>query len=462
MSYDIDNNLRLTLKKLVDCIRNARNITDDDVCQQIFIDHSNELDKLPPSAKMELLKVLPIGIVPQVCSSESYSDVCRLDEVWKDQIYNDFGMILNNNIPGDNYRIYKDIHALKQQYIRVYKGMKPVKGWGVADFDISKLLGEGAYGKVYLARAKEHFQEPVVIKIINKQRLSDKSDDGEEILKQEINNQSSIKNPHVAEIYATFEDDDNYYIVMEYCSKGDVMDQMMLLTKSKKYYPFRLVKEFMRQMTKALIATHAKGITHRDIKLENILDCGNGDYKLTDYGLSSNKPVMYKPAGTMSYASPELLYGEGYDNRTDIWSLGVAFYVLLYSSFPFDGSNNKETSKNIMNGVYKPDYNRTVAQTGVSLLNGMLDPNPVTRITLKGILAHPYLKIIKIDPKFQKKLKVTSRKRKDLVVRKKAPLPEWMTPPRELNTPPVDSDGNMVLPEFMTPPKKKKVKKKLF
>jgi 5'-AMP-activated protein kinase catalytic alpha subunit len=123
---------------------------------------------------------------------------------------------------------------------------------------------------------------------------------------------------------------------------------------------------------------------HRDIKLDNILLDGNGNVKIADFGVSKLvKPgdTMHEQSGTPAYIAPEILREQGYKGfKADIWSAGVVLYAMLCGTVPFKASNMKELHKMIMKGKYY--FKEEVTDVAKSLLKGMLDINPKTRITI--------------------------------------------------------------------------------
>ena len=124
---------------------------------------------------------------------------------------------------------------------------------------------------------------------------------------------------------------------------------------------------------------HQRNVTHRDIKLENIIiDTHKGNIKLIDFGFCccNSADVKLKVfCGTPSYMCPEIVQKKEYFGpQTDIWAAGILFYAMLCGAFPFRGCNDKELYKKISRGQFEfPDHvNRDV----VSFINKMLVVNP--------------------------------------------------------------------------------------
>ncbi len=114
----------------------------------------------------------------------------------------------------------------------------------------------------------------------------------------------------------------------------------------------------MKQILSAVNYCHSKNIVHRDLKPENLLydtDLPGASLKVIDFGTSQ----VYDPAkkmnqtyGTPYYIAPEILAGE-YNEKCDIWSLGVLLFILLSGKPPFDGATDDEILENVQKGVYK-------------------------------------------------------------------------------------------------------------
>jgi calcium-dependent protein kinase len=148
---------------------------------------------------------------------------------------------------------------------------------------------------------------------------------------------------------------------------------------------------------------HASKFCHRDIKPENILFVDrstNSKIKLIDFGLSSTfgkkkHKHMHTVVGTPYYIAPEVLDGS-YKKECDIWSLGVLMYIVLTSIPPFAGSSHAEIFAAIRNGKYniKDGPWTRISSEAKDLINRMIVTDPTERISIKEILAHPWLKLV--------------------------------------------------------------------
>lgn len=421
--YSIKHNNKL-IKKLVECLNKSVIELDEKKCGKLFSENYNHFEQLSTEIKLEIMKIIPNISIPFMCSQSSYEKLCLDDNYWvnlANDMYN-IDITKTQYETGTAYRIYKDIRSLKDNYMRVYKYIPEFrkKQWKITEFNVDKLLGTGTYGHVYLATASNHKNLPVVIKFINKSNLKSNisnPENAKQMLEKEVSNQSKFTSPYIVQIYTAFEDNDNYYIVMEYCPGQDVMDKLIDLRKLKKRLTLSEIKKIILQTARALHEIHSKGITHRDVKAENIIFCGNG-YKLTDFGLSSDEPILHTRTGTLDYLSPEIISGK-YDYRTDVWSLGVLFYLLLFRQFPFEDMNAIEIGEY---NIPKTFITGADLESALDLLSGMLTKNVNDRITTGDIVKHPFL--------VNSPLKSSKKKHPEFVTPESSPRkhPEFVTP----------------------------------
>ena len=249
-------------------------------------------------------------------------------------------------------------------------------------------LGSGAWGEV---RKCVHrvTQEARVAKIVKK------IDMPEEYIKTRaaINEAMVLKkldHPNLPRIYEFFEDEANYFIVIEYLKGGDLFDRII---DSKKFSEEQ-VATIMQQLLMAVNHLHSKGIVHRDIKPENIMmvDKNSLDIKLADFDTAT----VFKGAnikqmlGTPLYMAPEVIKGR-YDEKCDLWSCGIIFYILLKGSPPYNGSDDEifEILKSVKIKFTDP-YWQTVSPAALDLLQKLLEPNKKDRISAAEACSHEW------------------------------------------------------------------------
>ncbi|NXG94843.1 TSSK1 kinase, partial [Stercorarius parasiticus] len=213
---------------------------------------------------------------------------------------------------------------------------------GKKGYSLSKTLGEGSYGKVKSAYC-DRLKCNVAIKIINKNETP--QDCLERFLPREIEALKRLHHPSIVKTYEIFESSaGKVYIVMELGEKGDLLDYIKTTGAMKE----DIARTKFEQLASAIKHCHDLDIAHRDLKCENILLDENLNIKLSDFGFSKSlsrdengKTILSKTfCGSAAYAAPEVLQGIPCDPRiSDIWSLGVILYTMVYALMPFDDSN---------------------------------------------------------------------------------------------------------------------------
>jgi serine/threonine protein kinase len=196
---------------------------------------------------------------------------------------------------------------------------------------------------------------------------------------------------------------------MEYINGGNLFSFL----KKRRKVSEKTAKFLFKQIILGIQYIHDHNIVHRDIKLENILIDLNNNIKICDFGigrvLSDPEQLLYDQCGTPMYIAPEILLStkeKGYKGfPVDIWSSGIALYILLSGTLPFsfkDGKsmsieeseknndNSEELQYSIVNN--EPKYIENISIEARDLLRGLLDKNPEKRLTIEQILAHPWLK----------------------------------------------------------------------
>jgi calcium-dependent protein kinase len=151
--------------------------------------------------------------------------------------------------------------------------------------------------------------------------------------------------------YETFEDPKYLYLVMEYCTKGDLMQKISSLDRPMSEHDAAYITS---SILKALIHCNKNNTSHMDIKPENIMQGGDGDVKLIDFGLSRVIQTTSEEKGTVGslyFIAPEIFRGE-YSPKCDVWSLGVVLFLLLSMSYPFKGVDKDHTRELIMEGRF--------------------------------------------------------------------------------------------------------------
>ena len=257
-------------------------------------------------------------------------------------------------------------------------------------------LGSGSYGTVYLA--KNNLKDNLVaIKVIEK-IPANIIDDME--IKNEINILKSLSHPNIVKIFEFFDTALNYYIVTEYCKKGELFEYI-----NNQYSEYQLAVLFY-QVFSGLCYLHEKKILHRDLKLENLMiseiekDINSGEeyfwIKIIDFGTAKifeRKKNEIEIIGSSYYIAPEVLK-KNYNEKCDNWSVGVILYMTLTGVPPFDGETDEDIISRIKIGKYNKNNKRFLEKSPEvkDLVNSLLERDTEKRLSAKEALSHPWFK----------------------------------------------------------------------
>ena len=266
-----------------------------------------------------------------------------------------------------------------------------------------KLLGSGAFGEVWLVHHKD-LDRDFAMKIIKKRK--NKSNEEKEIL-NEIEILKKLDHPKILKIIDFYSKVKKYYIITEYCPEGELFNEIIKVGRFDEGQTAFIIN----QILKAISYCHRNQIIHRDIKPENIMITKRekngclqvklidfGTAKIFERGVAENRYV-----GSSYYMAPEVLKRK-YDEKCDLWSIGVIFYILLTGRPPFDGNDDEEILKNVEKGVYdKTSYPfPSLSNLAKDLINKLLQYEPKKRISAEEALEHQWFK----TAEFKKKDKV--------------------------------------------------------
>ncbi len=205
---------------------------------------------------------------------------------------------------------------------------------------------------------------------------------------------------NVVKCLEVFSDDEMYYLVTEYMPKGDLAEYCRRCDSWP--LPEEEAKSIIKQMATGLSDLHERRILHRDIKLENILvgtsDSKETTVKLADFGsavrLSGDVDSETFRIGTPCYMAPEIIQGQRYGLKADIWSLGVVLHLILSSSFPFYHKDIVQIKKLTVQAeldLEKDSYLSKMSAEAKNLIEGMLTKDPKKRLSIQQVLSHPWM-----------------------------------------------------------------------
>ena len=207
-----------------------------------------------------------------------------------------------------------------------------------------KLIGKGSFGEAVLVRSKADGKR-YVAKAIETAAMTPKE---KRDVQNEIKILAAVNHPNIIRYQEHFDDGTLMFIVMEYADGGDLSTRIKERKKQDPIVPFdpQLCVFWFLQIAMALKYLHDKHVLHRDLKTANVFLTSKNVVKLGDFGISTvlqNTMACAKTVcGTPYYFSPELCQSKPYNNKSDVWALGVVFYETLTLARPFNAKSLKE------------------------------------------------------------------------------------------------------------------------
>ncbi|KRX00795.1 Protein kinase-like domain [Pseudocohnilembus persalinus] len=257
-------------------------------------------------------------------------------------------------------------------------------------FKIQKLLGRGAFGKVFLVKKKDD-GKIYALKALKKKQLILKKQ-----LKYAVTEANVLKmcnHPFVLKLHYAFQTPNYMYLVLEYCPGGDLSLHLAQRTTFDEYS----AKYYTAELILAIEHIHEKDIVYRDLKPENILIDKEGHIKLADFGLSKDGVAdadnTRSFCGSPAYLSPEMLTHQGAGKPSDIYGIGCVLYEMITGDPPYYNDDIPKMYANIKNGVLK--YPKNITPEAKDLIQKLLDRSPKTRIGVKSkqeLKSHPFFK----------------------------------------------------------------------
>ncbi|KIW69067.1 hypothetical protein PV04_04965 [Phialophora macrospora] len=254
-------------------------------------------------------------------------------------------------------------------------------------FEIGKPLGKGKFGRVYLARERSS-GFVCALKVLHKSELQQGK--VEKQVRREIEIQSNLRHPNILRLFGHFHDSKRVFLILEFAGKGELYKHL----RKEGRFPEWKAAQYIAQMAAALKYLHKKHVMHRDIKPENILVGIHGEIKISDFGWSVHAPNNRRQTmcGTLDYLPPEMLKPGSSDNfyneKVDLWSLGVLTYEFLVGEAPFEDTTIMTQRRIARCDMKVPSF---VSSEARDLIMRLLVLDPEKRIPLEEVLQHPWV-----------------------------------------------------------------------
>ena len=297
------------------------------------------------------------------------------------------------------------------------KGIKKIK-----NYRLVREIGKGAVGVVYEA-IDDINNKKFAVKSMATDKLKGNLEHEKNMInsfKQELKILRNLDHHNIIKIFGVEKTNNNIYLILEYANGGNLYEYLNYYKKTH-HSPLseHIVQFLVRQIAKGIEYMHKQNVTHRDIKLENILlhfpqVQGMVEYqnvkieeaivKIADLGYAKElqgDDIMKTICGTPMSMAPDIIknygsYNKGgkekmYNSKVDLWSLGTISYELLFGVPPFFARTVEELFSKIMDGKYNMPQNTKVSLESITFLNGLLQFNPDLRIGWDEIRVHPFL-----------------------------------------------------------------------
>ncbi len=263
------------------------------------------------------------------------------------------------------------------------------------EINLSKCLGKGAFGEVYIATHIKT-QQKFAVKMMS-MALIQEDKTLFELIKREINIQKTVTNEHVVRLLHVTRTTNNLYLFTDLCEDGDLQNRI----KKGPSFTEQEACSVIWQIADAFIAMG--NVMHRDIKPANIL-LSKGKVKVADFGFAKvisetekTRKNYHTILGTPIYMSPQILMEERYTAKCDVWSTGCLFYELLFGRTPWIAMSVPSLVNNIRT---KPlSFPTKIDEKTKDLLIKMLEYDEGKRIGWKEVLEHPALRPQELNEK---------------------------------------------------------------
>ena len=258
----------------------------------------------------------------------------------------------------------------------------------VGTYDLYACIGQGSFATVYRGQHRTT-KRVVAVKAIVRSRLNQKL---QENLEAEISIMKSLSHPNVVQLFEVQTTERHVYLILEFCPGGD----LMRVIRARGSLEEAQTQYYLQQLALGLAHIRSRNLIHRDLKPQNLLLSSmapNATLKIADFGFArymQQQDLAETLCGSPLYMAPEILRFQKYDAKADLWSVGAILFEMVSARPPYTGANHVQLLKNI-DSKEAPALPAGLSDDARRLIVGLLQREPVDRLSFEQFFAHPFL-----------------------------------------------------------------------
>lgn len=249
--------------------------------------------------------------------------------------------------------------------------------YNVEDFEMLKVLGKGAFGKVMLVKARDH-GTVYAMKVLSKAVLLERNEVTH--TRTERKTLEDTHHPFLVHLRFAFQSPSKLFLVMDYCCGGELFYHL----KCRGRFDEPRARLYAAEIASALSHLHSRKVIYRDLKPENVLLDSDGHVRLTDFGLAKDAMELsdktHTFCGTPDYLAPEVIRGGGHGRGVDWWSLGTMIYEMLGGLPPYYSENVNAMYEKVLRAPLEFRPETAFSSDARDLLHGLLQKEPEQRL----------------------------------------------------------------------------------
>lgn len=264
----------------------------------------------------------------------------------------------------------------------------------MGNYELESQIGSGSFSVVWRAKHIHHHGDIYAIKEIGTRNICQKL---RESLISEIDILKKIKHRNIIRLFDALNDQDTYFLVLEYCNGGDLFSYSQRCGR----FSEAVARDFIIQLAAGLKVLRENNLIHRDLKPQNLLLSINGEntvLKIADFGfarLLQPQGLAETICGSPLYMAPEIMLCQKYDAKADLWSVGTILFQLLTGRPPYCGVSPIDLMQNIMKSdelqLFPSDIVGHLNPDCVDLCKKLLRRNPAERLSFQEFFSHRFM-----------------------------------------------------------------------